>query len=353
MGRIVNVGTSERERERPMSDRIYTDSDSVASENFVIIAEACRGVLTKRNFADGSQRSYDHVKLFNFEEVYLYNLRNLYDLSIGMISQPKKCFIRARIKDEAKSRGVVRKYNGDDATLVLEKCNWFAIDVDYKTGEYTGNLKEDTVTALLALPEQLSKSEYFAVASASYGVKPGIHMRVFFWVKYPVSGIDLKNFFEGYKNVTDTAIFNSIQIIYTAAPLGVNPVKERIIWKQPLFPKELIIPITDHQSMRGAPEMIYTKERSIKNVAAHLERIGMLAPGERHDGLIKECLPLGKAIGQGYFEFEEMFDKVMLVLDMEWSGKRDTKKDAEVVRWALNKGMESMLETLSIPEESI
>ena len=112
-----------------MSDRIYSNDESHAS-NFVVIGQACRGVLTKVNRLDGSQIPFHNVKYYNFFEEEIINLRALYSLSAKMLNKPKCCFLRCRIKDQNIRRAVVRKANGDDATLIPGRFNWFAIDID-------------------------------------------------------------------------------------------------------------------------------------------------------------------------------------------------------------------------------
>jgi hypothetical protein len=326
-----------------MSDQIYTSQSENTSNNFVIIAEACgRGVLTKTNFANGTQKSYDLVKYFNFSEYEISDLHELYALSIGMLTQPKSCFIRARIKDPSKARNVVRKTNGDEATLVLEKFNWFALDIDWKK-ESSGNLKEDCDDVLNTL--HIGDYDCFAVASSSYGFKPGINMRIFLWANRAVSGVDVKNWLGDTKGVSDPAILNPAQIIYTAAPLGIDPMidKSRIVWLPSMFNKDkgIDVRITDHWNMRGAPEIVYNKDRAILNANAHYNRIGLLDVGYRHPGLINECIPLGKLVGQGHFDRDEVIDKAYAECN-NWRGPRDTKKDIETIKWAVDKGIAAM-----------
>jgi len=327
-----------------MSDRIYPDEAESAIHNVVIIAEAVgRGVLTKTNFASGVQKSYDLVKYFNFTEYEVGELYDLYALSIGMLTQPKKCFIRARIKDVLQSRKVVRKVNGDDATLVLEKCNWFALDIDWKSVESSGNLKEDCDRVLLAL--NIGDCDCFAVASSSYRFKPGINMRMFLWASNPVSGLDVKNWIGNGDGVCDPAILNPAQIIYTAAPMGVDPMNDtdRIIWLPAMFKKNryVNVKITDDWNMRGRPEIVYTKERAVLNAKAHFGRISVLDVGGRHQGLISECLALGKLVGQGHFDRDEIINEAYEACN-DWYGQRDTKKDMETITWAIDKGILAM-----------
>jgi len=320
-----------------VSDRIYTNDTSEAIHNVVTIAEACRGTLAKTNFANGSQTQYDRVKFFNFTEYEIGSLHDLYSISLGLLDNSRCCFIRARVMDERKSRGVVRKQN---ETLIADKFNWVVIDADWKDAVASGNIVEDSQKAISRLPECFHGCEYFAVASASYCFKPGIRIKLFFWSQNAVSNLDMKNCLHG-RNEFDPAVYQPIQLIYTARPNGVDTVKNRITYKKPLFPKQLKIVITDHQHMRGEPEVWYTLERAKRNKSAHLFRISLLSEGDRHEGLIREGLPLGKLVGQGHFEEENIIEEVLEVCS-SWIGKHDTTKDRATITWAIQKGIAAM-----------
>jgi hypothetical protein len=322
-----------------MSDRIYSDTADVASEDFVTVAEAIGGNLTKINYANGRQKPYDHVRFFNLFEYPLTNLHDLYMHSVSLLTQHNCCFIRARIKDENHTQHVVRKTNSAEATLVMEKMRWVPLDIDW-THPSSGNLLEDCQDVILALPSIFTGVEYYAVASASYGFKPGIRMRMFFWSDNPVSGIDIKNCLVDYKKIADPAIYNPAQPIYTSEPIGVNPVKQRIVWYTPLFPKRLIVP-SKNEHYRGQPEKWYTKSKAILFAEKAYLKIAELPPGDRHDGLISMGYHLGKLVGQGHFDRSEIIDRMYTACDY-WYGKRDTKKDMETIIWSVDRGIKSM-----------
>ena len=329
-----------------MSDRIYADSESMSNDNFVLVGQSAEAgkLLTKRNYKD-SQRSYDHITFYNFFEISLYSLNELYMLCKRMLDKPKCCFIRARIKDLNNRFNVRRTYKNEDATLVLESCNWIALDVDWKDSECTGNLVADANTVLLALPSCFTGVECFVVASASYGIKPGIRMRMFFWSREPVSNSDLSRSLKGYEKIVDTALFNPIQPIYTAKPIfyGIeDPVKQRIAMITPpgIFASCVDIrPWNEHY--RGAPEKFYTKRKADIFIENSLLRIADLGYGDRHIGIRTEGYLLGKLVGQGHFEREVVIQRMYDACDY-WSGKRDTKKDMNTIIWSIDRGIASM-----------
>lgn len=301
-------------------------------------------LLCKQNYPD-RQVSYDNVKMFNFFEVNIWCLDELYSLSKRMLDKPRCCFIRALIKDENNRRKVVRKCNDEDATLIVEPCNWFALDIDWKEQESSGNLKVDANTVLLALPACFRGVECFVVASGSYGIKPGIRMRMFFWSRNAVAGTDLKKLLSGYEKIADPAIFNPIQPIYTAKPIfhGIDdPVKQRICWITPLFVFSNSVEIVaEYQHAQGMPEIWYTKRRAEQNAFKHYERIKLLSPGDRHNGLIKECYALGKLVGQGHFDRATVVQNCLDACD-EWHGRRTISDDINTITYAIDKGIDSM-----------
>ena len=87
------------------------------------------------------------------------------------------------------------------------------------------------------LPAGISRRLGFLVLHQRPRIKPGISIRLWFWLDRPVSDDELKS---GWRQpiadgLIDTAIFNPIQAIYTAAPIFVgmpDPVPFRCgIWR--------------------------------------------------------------------------------------------------------------------------
>lgn len=319
-----------------MSDRIYSNDEQFAS-NFVVIAEACRGILAKRFLADSTVIPYDRVKWFNFYEVELTCLYDLYTLCIALQDRPECAIIRARIKDLSISRSCVRKCNGDEATLILTEQNWFALDID-GFGISTRNLEQDCAIVLDELPIFFRGMQYFAIASSSYGVEPGIYIRLFFWSANPISNLGLKKAMTG--SIADLALFNPIQLIYTAKPIGIGHVRSRIIWHEPLFKKPLIIPY-EGSNKKGDPEKWYTKQQAVSILENTLIKIEELSVGERHDGLRNYCYLVGKLVGQEHFDRLETIDRVEETCS-KWSGNRNPKKDMETIIYAVDVGITAM-----------
>jgi len=328
-----------------MADYIYDTSTDYASDNFVTVAQTADGkLLTKRNYV-GHQVSYDRAFKYNFFEVPIGSLDELYMLCIRMLDKPRCCFVRARIKDMNNRFNVRRLYKDpEDSTLILEPCNWFALDIDWEHPS-SGDLLEDSSTILLALPPCFRGVEYFVVASASYGYKPGIRMRMFFWSRGVVNNTDLKRLLHGYERIADPAIFNPIQPIYTAKPIYVesnDPIEKRIAWYTPFGIFAYGVEISaENKSYVGAPEIRYTKKSAENFLQKKLLDIADLTIGDRHNGLVHAGYFLGKLVGQGHFEREEIIE-LMFDACSYWNGRRSTAKDRETITFAVDRGIDAM-----------
>jgi len=326
-----------------MSDHTYDNNEPVATENFVTVAQTASPnlVLTKRNYSNGIQKPYDQAKYFNFYEVQIWNLYDLYLLSKRMLSKSRCCFIRARIKDSNKVKRVTRTYKDQDATLILQNQNWFALDID-GFARSSGDLISDAKSVILALPSCFASVQCFVVASSSYGIKSDIRMRMFFWSDEPCSHLDLKRLLHGNSANADLAIFNPIQPIYTAAPIFhgmIDPIRQRIAWlPQYALTVSFNVDSTNHH---GAPELVYTKQTAERMRHRKLVEIGFLTSGARHNGVIRECIFFGQLIEQGVLEESETIELIWEAMS-NWYGHRNTKKDMETILWAIERGKLNM-----------
>ena len=329
-----------------MSDGIYDEARSDAIDNFVTVAQACHGLLTKQHYANQPSKSYDRVKYFNFFEVNIWTLGELYNLSVKMLSKPKCCFIRCRVKDYNKRRHVLRRVHDRDdgeATLIPYRCNWFALDID-GFGVSCGDLLADAHQVLLALGAAFRNAECFAVASGSYGIKPAIHMRLFFWADKFASNADIGKMLRNNNAKVDLALHsNPIQPIYTAAPIfgeGLSdPVGKRIVWIHGETP--IVEVRSENVNYAGQPEILYTKQEADRQAAKYYRNISRLPSGDRHTGLIQWCFPLGKLVGQGHFVREDVIDIAFNHCSF-WIGKRDTKKDMATIVYTIDRGIDAI-----------
>jgi hypothetical protein len=291
--------------------------------------------LTKTIYNQNSIKPTDTPKYYNFFEVEIFSIADLARLIQYCMNKPRVCFIRARIKD--KCIKVERKSKGAESTLVCQPQNWFAIDVD-GYGTYTGNVKQDAHSVLLALGWQ--NTECIALASSSYGIKPNIHMRLFFWADILIENVILKKLLRNNKAKVDLALFNPIQPIYVATPIFANdmidPIEKRFAFL-PGLNRCVMIPenITYTEGYKDKPS---TKRQAKSDLNKAFKIVSEAESGSRHEILREQSRWMGKLVLQELLDEEDVFEALIFAC-ITW-GEGDRKKDEETIRYGIKMGIE-------------
>ena len=71
--------------------------------------------------------------------------------------------------------------------------------------------------ARACLPSAFHAARCIVVASGSHGIKPGLRLRLWFWMLRPLTGPECKRWLRGAP--VDAALFSPAQLTYTAAPM--------------------------------------------------------------------------------------------------------------------------------------
>ena len=75
------------------------------------------------------------------------------------------------------------------------------------------------------LPDAFQDSAFHYQYSGSAGIKPGLRLHFWFWLKQPRSSPELRRYFRRLnqrRSLFDEAVFNPVQPNYTAAPMFVG-----------------------------------------------------------------------------------------------------------------------------------
>jgi hypothetical protein len=214
--------------------------------DFVTILTSKGPLLTKQWHRDRSGNlqceNYEHAKHFKVEQKPIAGVDEL--LSIIQEIGPRSCVILGRLKAGVDPTNALRLLkdrplaNGmvDPATIEDAMHCWLPIDVDSveardKDGEF--DPLTDPTRAIFCvlehLPEEFIGADCLWQFTSSAGLKPGIRMRLYFWLSRPLTGVEMKAWLGSCKAV-DPSIYGPNQLIYAAPPVldGVaDPVRKR------------------------------------------------------------------------------------------------------------------------------
>jgi hypothetical protein len=136
-----------------------------------------------------------------------------------------RAVVRGAVADPARAAGVRRLLHpdartGEAPTLREAPRRWVALDVDGLApppGADPRDLETCARAVLPHLPPEFRAARAVVAATASHGLKPGVHLRLWFWLSRPVGGPELARWLRGAP--VDASVFGAAQVVYTAAPL--------------------------------------------------------------------------------------------------------------------------------------
>jgi hypothetical protein len=209
-----------------------------ATEDTVTMVRANGRRLAKQVWPDGRFDNYDQAKTIDLFETPLTGLGDVEQLLRRFAARPDFALVRGGIADPTRTRGVRRLLHadhqtGDRPTLIERDRRWLAIDIDRLTLPpelAAAHLASCGELAIAALPKPFGSAAAIVQATAGHGIKPGAHLRLWFWLSRPVTQSELR-YWLGSSPV-DPAVFRPAQLIFTAAPIfaggAVDPLPCRI-----------------------------------------------------------------------------------------------------------------------------
>jgi hypothetical protein len=315
-----------------MSSSIYTSSENdtrtFLPNNITVAKSYSPKLILCKTVYPSSEVAYDNVKYYTFFNRPVQHLQDLFELIKYLLARPQCCVIRGVCVDDTKIRQ--RRLFHDDrvtgelATVIEENQNWFALDIDGYDNS-SGDLRQDAVKVLLALG--LSNVEAFAIPSAGYLRKPGIHIRLFLWNSVRVSCIALKKHFSQYKGVVDTALFGPIQPIYIARPRFIGLSDPCSKWWTWISGEAQHTHVPPHYEDTGR-EQRDTKKKAKYAINSVLQEVFDIQEKHRHNWLVNRSAWMGRLIWQDLLDEDETIEELYLATAV-WRG--DRKRDMQTI----------------------
>jgi hypothetical protein len=198
-----------------------------------------RKLMCKTIRANGEIVNYDEARLYDGSYFEVGNISDLEKVILRISTDPRSCVVRGTLIPSSSWQGIRRllyadRETGDPATLDDLPHQWVALDmegIDLPAGISPSDLIACAETAIEALPVAFRDAQCVAQASASHGIKPGIRMRLWYWLSRHTDGAELKRWLSGYP--ADASVFRAAQVIYTARPIfepgATDPCPSRIV----------------------------------------------------------------------------------------------------------------------------
>ena len=198
--------------------------------------------LTKLIHADGSTTGYDDARTFDALEIVVRDLDHLAAILLTLLPCWDRCIVRGSLIGGSPAVGIRRLLHpdpktDDQPTLYEVPRRYVAIDVDGDAIHRPPEIPATDIAgcariAITHLPPEFHGRACIAVATGSHGLKPGIRLRLWYWLAGAATRPVLQAWFMDRPGI-DMATFRPVQPCYTAAPVladGVaDPVPDRLV----------------------------------------------------------------------------------------------------------------------------
>jgi hypothetical protein len=212
---------------------ILTSTGPLATKR--IIANPAGGPPKIENYGKGRHFRIDEISVSSFDEMAA--------VLASIEHQPRAFLVRGKPIDginrlHALRRSRARPDKNEPATLEAAARRWVALDLDAVPcpSGVDPLFEPDRVVEHVVelLPEEFHGATCWWMFSSGHGIKPGIRIRLFFWLTQPLEDWQLKTWLRASK-VVDLSLFAPAQATYVAKPIFVgmpDPVPFRSgIWR--------------------------------------------------------------------------------------------------------------------------
>lgn len=312
------------------------------------IIEAHGATLAKRWQPDGTCRPYDNARTVTLHPEPVADLAALADLLRVLAPVARCCIVRGEPIDPARMVRVRRLLHrdpdtGEAATLREVPRRWVSIDVDsvpVPAGTDLHDLAACARAVVPRLPHAFRDVAGIVTATASHGIKPGVRLRLWYWLSRPTTGAELGQWFEGCP--IDPATFRTVQPNYTAAPIFAGGMADPLPSRLAMVPGAQAMAKVPAASLLRPVRVVRAALASAGGDAsgrfAGLVRTVRNAPeGERHRALFWAACRAGEMIREGGGIGDEAAAEALASAAMDGGGK-DRKNAEATARGGISRG---------------
>lgn len=306
--------------------------------------------LAKRIWPNGSIEDYDRAYQFDLDDLTVRDLADLRELLRDLLYLPDYAVVRAAIADPGRTRDVRRLLypdpnTGDAASLLDVPRRWLALDIDDDDpaeNARPSNLERCAELVIGRLPSSFWDRACIVQASAGHGIKPGIRLRLWFWLSRPVGATELKRWLRD--TPADPSVFNAVQPIYTAAPIFVGGGADHLPRRLVFLPGRRWVDVPEPAPPDPAPEPCPKPPASPSwqgsargavylRAALYSAVQRILGADRRHPAILTEARGLARLVHAGMLDLAVM-ERVLR--DAAYgAGKHDEAEITRIINFAM------------------
>ncbi len=290
----------------------------------------------------GDTRTYD---AWTFPIADLEALRALLD---RLILAPRCCAVRGELIEGTRARGIRRllhmdRETGEMPTLRDVPRRWLALDMEGVARPDTlpaGDIAGCARIAIARLPEAFHDAACIAQATAGHGLKPGIRMRLWYWLSRPTEGTELKLWLKG--SPADPSIFGAVQPIFTAGPVFAAGMTDHLPVRLVTIDghSEVAVPAPEALAPPPRPEpkplpdanSLAGTRYAVAALRAAAARVATAQVDTRHRACLTQSMSLARLVDAGLLARSDV--QAVMAAAMEMAGKT-AEEGADIVAWAL------------------
>ena len=268
--------------------------------------------LAKLVHADGTVEDYDAGYLFDLFPQRVAGIEDLDSLVQRLLPRPDCCAVWGVPVDLERMRKVRRlvyadKKTGDGPTLRDASHSWVAIDFDGVApigATVAGDIAACGRTAIATLPAEFRTSTCLVQATAGFGLKPGIRVRLWYWLSRPISSAEAKRWLG---RSVDLCTFRTCQPIFTAAPVFAPGARDHLPTRIAFVPGAVAVAVPPPERLappapRPAARVVLretTGDYVRHALTASALRVRTAPVGNRHDTIVSEARWLERLVVAG------------------------------------------------------
>jgi len=290
----------------------------------------------------GDTRTYDG---WTFPVADLDALRALLD---RLIMTPRCCVVRGELINAPRAKGIRRTLYADRATGELPTLRdvprrWLALDiegVDRPDTLSAGDIAGCARIAITRLTDAFHGAACIAQATAGHGIKPGIRLRLWFWLSRPTEGGELKRWAKG--SPADPSIFGAVQPIFTAGPVFAEGMTDHLHVRLVTIDGQAEVQVPPPEALAPPPRPEPKPLPEVNSLAGNryamaalrgaVARVATAPVDSRHPTCLAQSMSLARLVDAGLLARSDV--EAAMTAAIVQAGKT-AEEGAKIVAWAL------------------